>query len=116
MLPPQRNPIGEIRVISGGLGGGGDSNGSRKLHARSAKASGMICTLDRPHKILKSSPTITFFEEDALGIQHPYDDPLVISAVVANYNIHRILIDTGSSADVIFLATFDKLGIEKARL
>ena len=116
MLPHQRNPIGEIRVISGGLGGGGDSSGSRKLHARSAMASGMICTLDRPHKILKSSPTITFTEKDALGIQHPHDDPLVISAVIANYNIHRILIDNGSSADVIFLATFDKLGIEKAKL
>ena len=72
--------------------------------------------MDRPHKILKSTLTLTFSKEDAIWIQHPHDDPLVISAVIANYNIHRILIDNGSSADVIFLATFKKFDIEKARL
>ena len=77
-------------------------------HARTAKASGMICTMDRPYKILKSTPTLIFSEEDAAGIQHPHDDLLVISTMIAKYNIHRILIDNGSSTDVIFLSTFEK--------
>ena len=51
------------------------------------------------------------------GYQHPHDDPLVIKAVVANKMIHRVLVDNGSLANIIFASAFDKMGIirEKAR-
>ena len=50
------------------------------------------------------------------GCQHPYDDPLVIKAVVANKTIHKVLIDTGSSADIIFASTLDKMVIRREKL
>ena len=50
------------------------------------------------------------------GCQYPHDDPLVIRAVVANKKIHRVLIDNGSSTDIIFASAFDKMGIGKEKL
>ena len=50
------------------------------------------------------------------GSQHPHDDPLMITAVVANKTIHRVLVDNGSSADIIFASDFDKMGIGREKL
>ena len=60
--------------------------------------------------------SITFSDSDLEGCQHPHDDPLVIRVVVANKMVHRVLIDNGSSADIIFASTFDKMDIGRAKL
>ena len=40
----------------------------------------------------------------------PHDnDPVVISVVTAGRKVHRVLVDQGSSANVMFLSTFNKL-------
>ena len=59
---------------------------------------------------------ITFSDSDLEGCQHPHDDPLVIRVVVANKTIHLVLVDNGSSADIIFASAFDKLGIGREKL
>ena len=59
---------------------------------------------------------ITFSDSDLKGCQHPHDDPLVIRAVVANKTIHRVLVDNGSFADIIFASDFDKIGIGRGKL
>ena len=60
--------------------------------------------------------SIMFSDSDLEGCQHPHDDPLVIRVVVDNKTIHRVLVDNGSSADIIFASAFDKMGIEKEKL
>ena len=50
------------------------------------------------------------------GYQHPHDDPLVIRVVVANKTIHRVLVDNGSSAEIIFASAFNKMGIGREKL
>ena len=60
--------------------------------------------------------TITFSDSDLEGCQHPQDDPLVIRAVVANKMIHLVLVENGSSANIIFASTFDMMGIEREKL
>ena len=50
------------------------------------------------------------------GCQHPHDDPLVIRVIVANKTIHRVLVDNGSSAYIIFTSDFDKMGIGREKL
>ena len=60
--------------------------------------------------------SITFSDSDLEGCQHPHDDPLVVRAVVANKTVHRVLIDNGSSADIIFVLAFDKMGIGREKL
>ena len=67
-------------------------------------------------KLPQLDTTITFSDFDMEGCQHPYDDPLVIKAIVANKMIHRVLADNGSSVDIIFASTFDKMGIGREKL
>ena len=50
------------------------------------------------------------------GYQHPHDDPLVIRAIVANKIVHRVLVDNGSSVDIIFASAFDRMGIGREKL
>ena len=49
---------------------------------------------------------IVFSERDGRSIKKPHDDPLVIMLRVEEFNIHRVLIDNGSSADIIYLPVF----------
>ena len=67
-------------------------------------------------KLPRLDTTITFSDSDPKGCQHPHDDPLVIRAVVANKTVHRVLVDNGSSADIIFASAFDKIGIGREKL
>ena len=67
-------------------------------------------------KMPRLDTSITFFDSDLEGCQHPHDDPLVIRAIVINKTIHWVLIDNGSSADIIFSSAFDKMGIGREKL
>ena len=52
------------------------------------------------------NPVIGFSEEDARRLHHPYDDALVVSLQVGDYNMHRVLVDNGSLADILYYPTF----------
>ena len=67
-------------------------------------------------KLPRLDTSITFSDSDLEGCQHPHDDPLVIRAFVANKTVHRVLVDNGSSADIIFALAFDKMGIGREKL
>ena len=49
---------------------------------------------------------IVFSERNGRGIRQPHDDPLVIMLKVEEFNIHRELIDNGSSMNIIYLPAF----------
>ena len=59
---------------------------------------------------------ITFSDANLVGYQHPHDDPLVVKMIIANKTVHRILVDNGSSIDIIFTSAFDKMDIERDKL
>ena len=67
-------------------------------------------------KLSRLHTTITFSDSYLKGCQHPHDDPLVVRAIVANTTVHRVLVDNGSSADIIFASTFDKMGVGREKL
>ena len=67
-------------------------------------------------KLPRLDTSITFFDSDLEGFQHPHDDPLVVRTVVANKIVHRVVIDNESSAYIIFALAFDKMGIEREKL
>ena len=54
----------------------------------------------------KKGPIIVFSEEDARRLHHPHDDAFVVSLRVEDYNMHRVLVDNGSSADILYYPTF----------
>lgn len=39
------------------------------------------------------------------GIQILHDDTIVVTLIIANYDIHRISIDNGSFTDILFYNT-----------
>ena len=102
-------------MISGGFAGGGESSSARKAHLHSIK-SGEVLEVQVVSKIPRPDTAITFSDSDLEGCQHPHDDPLVIKAIVAKKTVHRVLIDNGSSTDIIFASAFDKMGIIRERL
>lgn len=62
----------------------------------------------------QNAPKITFSGKE---VDHPnHDDALVISTVIANAYIKRIMVDTGSSVDILYLNAFQKLGLTKKDL
>ena len=107
--------LGEIHVISGGFAGGGESSSTRKAHLCSIR-SGEVMEVQAVSKLPRLDTTKTFSNSYLEGCQHPHDDPLVIRAVVANKTVHRVLVDNGSSADIIFASAFDKMGIGRENL
>ena len=115
-VPTQhQQPLREINVISGGFAGGGEFNSARKAYLRSIR-SGETLEVQAVSKSPWLDTTITFSDSYMEGCQHPHDDPPVIRAIVANKTVHRVLIDNGSSADIIFASTFDKMGIGREKL
>nr|AAK92584.1 Putative retroelement [Oryza sativa Japonica Group] len=54
---------------------------------------------------------ISFGLGDAEGVMFPHQDPLVISAEIAGFEVRRILVDGESSADVIFAEAYAKMGL-----
>ena len=49
---------------------------------------------------------ITFRESDAHLVHHPHCDALVITIIMANNNVHNILVDNGSSVDILNYQAF----------
>ena len=64
----------------------------------------------------RESPIIGFSEEDTRRLHHPHDDALVVNVWVGDYNVHRMLVDNGSSADILYYLAFQQMGINRARL
>ena len=64
----------------------------------------------------RESPIIGFSEEDVRRLHHLHVDVLVISIRVEDYNMHRVLVDNGSSADILYYLAFQQMGIGRERL
>jgi hypothetical protein len=65
----------------------------------------------RVEKTRWSHIPITFSEEDVRLQGFPRNDALVIEANIASWTLGKLLVDNGSSADIIFADAFDKMGL-----
>ena len=59
---------------------------------------------------------ITFLEADLKLTKFPHTDAMVIEALIAGWNIGKILVDTGSSADILFASTLDQMKLSRNSL
>ncbi|GAV72513.1 hypothetical protein CFOL_v3_16001, partial [Cephalotus follicularis] len=82
----QQQPIGVIHTISGGVATGGDEE------------------------------VITFSEADYEGVRLPHDDPVVVTLLMELFTMKRILLDSGSSTDILYKHAFDQLRIPADQL
>lgn len=53
---------------------------------------------------------ITFTSEDFNGIQTPHTDALVVTITVDKSIVQQVLVDQGSSVEVMFYSTYKNLG------
>ncbi|KAL0389173.1 UNVERIFIED_CONTAM: Transposon Ty3-G Gag-Pol polyprotein [Sesamum calycinum] len=59
---------------------------------------------------------IAFGEQDLDPMRNQNNDALVISATLSNFWVKKVLVDSGSSADIIFYDAYVQLGVDNAQL
>ena len=91
-------------MIVGGTAVIGSSKKAWKTYLRmvqNVQLTGSVSKIAR-----RESPIIRFLEEDARRLHHPHDDALVVIIRIEDYNMHRVLVDNGSSADILYYLAF----------
>jgi hypothetical protein len=84
----------------------------RKFEELMSSSSDMAPTLDKPRKSLP----LAFYPEELPGGSPNSSIPLLIRASMANFDVHRILVDEGSSCDIMYTSLFRVLGLEREHL
>lgn len=110
--PPDGAPRDSLGPAAGRVGtvaGGYEPEKDEKLECNAVQTARQL------RKPFKHQPII-FTEADFEGVEPHYDDPIVVTLRVANYTVDRILIDQGSSADLIYGDVFEKMGFKKEGL
>jgi hypothetical protein len=69
-----------------------------------------------PKSQKRDAQVIGFSDDDYAGVCLPHTDALVLSLVIANHKIHRILVDTGSSADILYRSAFEQMKIDRNKV
>ncbi|KAL0445602.1 UNVERIFIED_CONTAM: hypothetical protein Slati_1688100 [Sesamum latifolium] len=93
-------------MITGGSIGG-DSHHARKAKIRKAYGQTIREILDV--EVTEDAPIIQFGRAERSGPRSAHNDALVITALLANYKVERIFIDSGSSANILFGEAFDQM-------
>ena len=55
-----------------------------------------------PRHYMPQPDDIVFTNTDVRWVHHPYEDALVITAVVATCLVHRLLVDNESIVDILY--------------
>ena len=63
----------------------------------------------------KENTVISFTNDEARRLIHPHMDALVVTLSVANGKVFRILIDMGSSVDILFVSAFRQINVGGAK-
>ena len=111
-----RSTAGNIQTIYGGFGLGGSSSSSQKRHAREAngQVEEEVYNLSMP--VNEVHQTIAFTNDDLRSLHLPHDDELVVFTRIANFNVQIILVNNGSSVNILFISAFDKMKIGRDKL
>ena len=115
MEESSRPPLGEIRVIIGGTSAEQTSK-SKKTYLKVVQNVQLFGRSPKTRVIDES--TISFTDEEAERIHHPHDDAIVITLLITDYTTRRVLVDNGSSANILYYPVFQqmRLGRDLLRL
>ena len=59
---------------------------------------------------------IIFSDKDAHHVHHPHCDALVVKAMIANNNVHHMLVDNGSTVDILYYHAIKRIGLKVSDL
>ncbi|XP_074336720.1 uncharacterized protein LOC141673891 [Apium graveolens] len=84
--------------------------------SRKAYATEVMNIVVEPSKRSKSEMTLEFADPDLEGLKFPQDDPLVITPIIGNCPVMRVLVDNGASVDILFHDKFIRMGYNNSQL
>jgi hypothetical protein len=101
-----------VNTIAGGFAGGGNFNAARKRYVRKfERESNVVGLVSFP-----LAPDMSFSPKDATDIVPHDDDPLVIQVQILNCDVKRVLIDSGSSTDIMYWDAFKAMQLAGEQL
>ena len=101
-------------MIVGGTTAVGSSKRAHKTYLRMVHTVQLTSFIPKMPRV--DNPTIEFLEDNTRRLHHPHDDALVISFQIGGYNMHRVLVDNGSSANILYYPAFQQMRINRERL
>ena len=101
---------GEIHNILGGFTGGGCTASQRKKYAR------VVMLVEAQETDQSLDVDLVFTKADLRDVVPHDNDSVVISIVTVGRKVHRVPVNQGSSADVMFWTTFNKLQLSPDQL
>ena len=57
-------------------------------------------------------PTLSFLDEDKVGIIQPHDDVLVVTLGIEGYDVKRVLVDQGSGVEIMYPDLYKGLNLK----
>lgn len=92
----------------------GDTNRERNNYARQAR---MDPSNRHKEKIPRLSNNPIFFTKDeARSLWHPQTDAIMVDLRIAGQKVYRILIDNGSSANILFKLTLNMMDLIREKI
>ena len=88
----------------GGTTAVGSSKNARKTYLRMVHNVQLTGSIPKMPRI--DNPIIKFSGDNARRLHHLHDDTLVVSLQIGDYNTHRVLVDNGSSVDILYYPAF----------
>ena len=67
-------------------------------------------------RLLLGTDEISFTTKEQAKVLAPHHDALVVSLTIANCLVRRILVDNGSSSNIIFPTVYQDLGLDESAL
>ncbi|KAL0398236.1 UNVERIFIED_CONTAM: hypothetical protein Sradi_2166900 [Sesamum radiatum] len=99
---------------------GGASRGRLRQRKESPSSSSQGEPMANPHTSpqfdSEQQEEISFSRQDLDPKRNQNNDALVISATLSNFWVKKVLVDSGSSADIIFYDAYAQLGVDNAQL
>ncbi|KAL5565596.1 hypothetical protein UlMin_028760 [Ulmus minor] len=93
----------------------GETNRARKNYARQSRTDPFphqVNLTGHKEKIPRlSDDPIIFTESEARGLWRPHTDAIVVTLRITGRKVFRILVDNGSSADILFKSTFNRMNL-----
>ncbi|XP_074289120.1 uncharacterized protein LOC141614257 [Silene latifolia] len=102
-----------INVITGGSELSGLTYSSAKRNATGSKGD----HTETSYRVSQSNlPPVTFDETDTESGAEQHDDALTITLSIGNCTVRKVLVDTGSSVNLVMLETLKTMGFDKENL
>ena len=98
------------------IGGGSTSQSSKSRKTYLKVVQNVQLSGRSPKTKTTNEQAITFTDEDAIRIHHPHDDVIVITLLIADYTTRRVLVDNGSSTDILYYPAFQQMNLGRDQL